>query len=106
MGQSRGLVGPLAAQGVKLLNIGANDICTFPEVPELFVWQDPEGASLIVMYHHHYGGIVQVPDSDLAVAVEMLGDNQGPHSVEQIAKIYADLRKQFPNAQVTAANLK
>jgi len=105
VGQSRGLVGPLAAQGVKLLNIGANDICTFPEVPGLFVWQDPEGASLVMMYHHHYGGIVQVPDSDLAVAVEMLGDNQGPHSVEQITKIYADLRKQFPNAQVAAATL-
>jgi hypothetical protein len=57
------------------------------------------------MYHHQYGGIVQVPDSDLAVAVKMLGDNQGPHSVEQITGIYADLRKQFPNAQVTAANL-
>jgi len=105
VGQSRGLVGPLAAQGVKLLNIGANDICTFPGVPELFVWQDPEGASLVVMYHHHYGGIVQVPDSDLAVSVQMLGDNQGPHSVEQITKIYAGLRKQFPNAQVAAATL-
>ena len=46
-----------------------------------------------------------MPDSDLAVAVEMRGDNQGPHSVEEITKIYADLRKQFPHAQVTAANL-
>jgi hypothetical protein len=105
VGQSRGLVGPLAAQGVKLLDIGANDICTFPDVPALFDWQDPEGASLIVMYHHSYGGIVQVPDSDLAVAVMMRGDNAGPHSVEEITKIYADLRKQFPQAQVTAANL-
>jgi hypothetical protein len=104
-GHSRGLVGPLAAQGVKFLNIGVNDAAALPEVPALFVWQDPEGASLIMMYHHKYGGIVQVPDSDLAVAVEMRGDNQGPHSVEEITKIYADLRKQFPQAQVTAANL-
>ena len=105
-GHSRGLVGPLAAHGVKLLNIGVNGASTPPEVPPLFVWQDPEGASLIVMYHHKdYGGIVQVPDSDLAIAVEMRGDNEGPHSVEEVNKIYADLRKQFPHAQVTAANL-
>ena len=105
-GHSRGLVGPLAAHGVKLLNIGVNGASTAPDVPALFVWQDPEGASLIMMYHHKdYGGIVQAPDSDLAVAVEMRGDNDGPHSVEEITKIYADLRKQFPHAQVTAANL-
>ncbi len=105
VGQSRGIIGPLAAHGVKLLDIGANDICTFPDVPPLFLWQDPEGASLVVMYHHHYGDTVMVPGSDLAVSVQMLGDNQGPHSVEQITKIYADLRKQFPHAQVTAASL-
>jgi len=59
-----------------------------------------------MMYHHkEYGGIVQVPGSDLAVAVEMRNDNDGPHSVEEIAKLYADLRRQFPGAQVKAANL-
>jgi len=47
------------------------------------------------MYHHSYGGVVVVPDSDLAVAVEVQGDNSGPHTVEEIGKIYADLRKQF-----------
>jgi hypothetical protein len=48
---------------------------------------------------------VQVPGSDLAVAVEVRGDNSGPHPVEEITKIYAGLRRQFPSAQVTAANL-
>ncbi|HMD85078.1 MAG TPA: DUF5054 domain-containing protein, partial [Terriglobia bacterium] len=62
-GHSRGLVGPLAARGVKFLDIGVNDASTVPEVPSLFVWQDPEGASLIMMYHHGYGGIVQAPGS-------------------------------------------
>lgn len=104
-GHSRGLVGPLAAHGVKLLDIGVNDASTLPDVPALFVWKDPEGASLIMMYHHGYGGIVQPPDSKLAVAVEMRNDNDGPHSVEEITKIYAGLRNQFPHAQVTAANL-
>lgn len=104
-GHSRGLIGPLAAHGVKFLDIGVNDASTPPEVPPLCVWQDPEGASLILMYHHSYGGVVPVPGSDLAVAVEVREDNSGPHTPEEIAKIYAGLRKQFPHAQVTAANL-
>ena len=105
-GHSRGIVGPLAENGVKLLNIGVNGASTPPDVPSLFVWKDPDGASIMMMYHHKgYGGVVQVPGSDLAVAVEMRGDNGGPHSVDEIKKIYAELRKQFPNAKVTASNL-
>ncbi|MGO8789567.1 MAG: DUF5054 domain-containing protein [Terriglobia bacterium] len=105
-GHSRGLVGPLAAHAVKLLDIGVNGASTPPDVPPLFVWRDPDGASLIMMYHRKgYGGIVQPPDSELAVDIEMRNDNDGPHSVEEIKKIYADLRKQFPHAQVTAASL-
>jgi hypothetical protein len=104
-GHSRGLVGPLAAHGVKFLDIGVNDPSTPPQVPPLCVWRDPEGGSLVLMYHHSYGGVVQVPNSDLAVAVKVRDDNSGPHSVEEITKIYADLRKQFPHAQVMAANL-
>jgi hypothetical protein len=104
-GHSRGLVGPLAAHGVKFLNIGANDAATFPEVPRFYIWQDPEGASLIVMHHPKYGAHLQVPGSDLAISLQMHGENEGPHSMEEITKIYANLRKRFPQAQVTAANL-
>ena len=105
-GHSRGLVSPLAAHGVKLLDIGVNSASTPPEVPAVFVWQAPDGASLIMVYHHkEYGGLVRVPGSDLAIDVEMRGDNGGPHSREEISKIYADLRKQFPQVQVHAASL-
>jgi hypothetical protein len=105
-GHSRGIVGPLAKNGVKLLNIGVNPASTPPDVPSMFVWKDPDGASIMMMYHHkEYGGVVQAPGSHLAVAIEMRGDNAGPHSVDEIRKIYAELRKQFPNAKVTASNL-
>ncbi|MGH9401095.1 MAG: DUF5054 domain-containing protein [Terriglobia bacterium] len=104
-GHSRGLIGPLAANGVKLLDIGVNGASTVPEVPPVFVWKEPDGASIMMMYHHGYGGIAPVPGSDLAVALEVRNDNSGPHSVDEVRKIYADLRKQFPNARVTAANL-
>ena len=104
-GHTRGLVAPLASSGVKLLDIGVNGASTVPEVPPLFVWKEPEGASVIMMYHHGYGGVLKVPGSDLAVDLEVRNDNGGPHSIAEVRKIYAELRKRFPGAKVTAANL-
>jgi Domain of unknown function (DUF5054) len=105
-GHSRGLIGPLAENGVKFLDIGVNSASTPPAVPSLFVWKDPAGDSLIMMYHHKaYGGVVLVPGSNLAVSVQVRNDNSGPHSIGELKEIYAQLRRQFPNAKVTASNL-
>jgi hypothetical protein len=105
-GHTIGLVGPLFENGVKFLHIGVNSASTPPDVPALFVWKDGTGAALMVMYQHKgYGGVVRIPGSDLAVAIEMADDNAGPHSMEEIRKIYADLRAQFPGAAITASNL-
>ena len=105
-GHTLGLVGPLAENGVRFLHIGVNSASTPPDVPALFVWKDSAGATLIVMYQHKgYGGVVRIPGSDLAIAIEMADDNAGPHSMEEIRKIYADLRKEFPGASITASNL-
>ncbi len=105
-GHSRGLVGPLAENGVTFLDIGVNSASTAPDVPPVFVWRDPNGATVTMMYHRlEYGGVVRVPESDLAVAVEVRDDNAGPHTVEEIRKIHADLRQQFPKASIRASNL-
>jgi hypothetical protein len=48
---------------------------------------------------------MRIPGSDLAIAIEMADDNAGPHSLDEIRKIYADLRKEFPGAVITASNL-
>lgn len=105
-GHSRGLIGPLADAGVKFLDIGVNPTSTGPNVPEVFLWKNPEGDSLIMMYHQNdYGGVVQIPGSDLAIAVMVRGDNSGNFSIEEVNKIYLDLRKRFPNANVVAADL-
>ncbi len=105
-GHTIGLVAPLAENGVKFLHIGVNSASTPPDVPALFVWKDGTGATLIVMYQHKgYGGVVTIPGSDLAIAIEMADDNAGPHSLEEIRKIYADLRQQFPGASINASNL-
>lgn len=105
-GHTRGLVGPLHQAGVLFLDIGVNSASTPPDVPPLFLWRDPAGASLIVMYHRtNYGGVVPVPGSDLAVAIEVRDDNSGPHTIDEIRQIYAKLRLQFPGATVRASNL-
>ncbi len=104
-GHTRGLIRPLAAQGVKFLDIGVNGASTPAEVPPLFVWTDLRGASLVVMYHHEYGAVARVPGSDLAVAIVVRDDNSGPHKPEEIVQICADLKRQFPNAQVIPTNL-
>ncbi len=105
-GHTRGIIGPLAESGVKFLDIGVNSASTPPDVPPIFLWKDSAGRSLVVMYHlHEYGGVVKIPGSDLAVDVEVRNDNAGPHTVEEIHGIFARLRKQFPNAQVSASNL-
>ncbi len=104
-GHTRGLIGPLAAQGVKFLDIGVNGASTPAEVPPLFVWTDLRGASLVVMYHHEYGAVSRVPGSDLAVAIVVRDDNSGPHKPDEVVQVCADLKRQFPNAQVVATNL-
>ncbi len=105
-GHTRGIIRPLAESGVTFLDIGVNSASTPPDVPPLFVWQDPQGHSLTVMYHHHeYGGVVRVPGSDLAVAVEVRDDNSGPHTLDEIHLIFGKLRARFPQAQIKASNL-
>lgn len=104
-GHTRGLIAPLSERGVNFLDIGVNGGSTPAEVPPLFVWKDPDGASMVVMYHHEYGSIACVPGSDLAIAVVVRGDNSGPHTPQEITDIYADLGQRFPHAKIVATNL-
>ncbi len=104
-GHTRGLIAPLAAQGVKFLDIGVNDASTPAEVPPLFLWKDPGGSALMVMYHHGYGSVVRVPDSDLAIAIVVADDNAGPHSLKEIRETYSTLAARFPHAQIIPTNL-
>src|SRR4051812_43151696 len=105
-GHSRGLIAPLAEGGVRFLDIGVNSASTPPDVPSVFVWQEPRGESIIVMYHRTaYGGVVRIPGSKLAIAVEVRDDNSGPHTVEEIRGIHSQLRAQFPKAKIRATDL-
>ena len=104
-GHTRGIISPIASEGVKFLDIGVNGGSTTPDVPPLFVWKDLSGKSIVMMYHRNYGGVVRVPGSDLAVSINVRGDNSGPHPADEVEDIYDDLHRQFTNAEIVATNL-
>jgi len=104
-GHTRGLIAPLAKHKVAFLEIGVNGGSTVAKLPPIFLWKSPSGASLPVMYHWDYGGTVRVPGSDVVLATRVRDDNSGPHTAEEIAKMHAELAKQFPNAEIVACNL-
>jgi hypothetical protein len=104
-GHTRGIIPPLARHGVTFLEIGVNGGSSPAQLPPLFLWKDPSGASLTMMYHHEYGAVARVPGSPLALVTEVRGDNSGPHTLEEIGNIHAELDRLFPNAEITAASL-
>lgn len=104
-GHSRGVVPVMAEAGLELLHIGENDASANQAIPPLFIWKSPDGAELMVMYQHSYGDVMALPGGRTAVSISFTNDNQGPHTLEQVAGIYASLRKRFPRARVFASDL-
>ncbi len=105
-GHTRGIVAPLHDAGVHLLDIGVNAASTPPDVPEIFRWKEASGKSVNVMYHRRdYGGVIEIPGTGIAVDVEVRNDNDGPHTVQEIAAMYAKLRARFPGAEIKAATM-
>jgi hypothetical protein len=73
-GHTRGIVPLMAEAGLQFLHIGVNGASTPPEVPPQFVWRDPSGAEVMVMYHKDYGDTTVVPGLDEAIAFAHTGD--------------------------------
>ncbi|MBA3944732.1 MAG: DUF5054 domain-containing protein [Herpetosiphonaceae bacterium] len=105
-GHTRGMVPLLAAAGIQFLHIGVNPSSRPPDVPPVFVWQDPSGASVVVMYQRgSYGELMVVPWLADAIAFAHTNDNQGPQSPEQVIANFEHLRAQLPGARVVASTL-
>ncbi|HEY3388179.1 MAG TPA: DUF5054 domain-containing protein, partial [Prolixibacteraceae bacterium] len=102
-GHTRGIVPILAKNHIEFLHIGVNPASMPPDVPPLFVWRAPDGSEVVVMYQKDYGSQMIIPGTQTAVAICFTSDNHGPQKPEQIAQIYSDLRKQFPNAEIQAS---
>lgn len=104
-GHTRSLVPVLQQNGIEMLHIGVNPASAVPDVPAIFNWRAPDGSETMVMYQGDYGGIMVLPDQQTAVSIVFTGDNHGPQSQKEIAKIYSSLEYEFPNAKIQASDL-
>ncbi|MFN7148683.1 MAG: DUF5054 domain-containing protein [Microthrixaceae bacterium] len=109
-GHTRALVSLLADVGVDLLHVGVNPAASAPRVPEQFRWRDDAAAAspeIQVMYQPGgYGDLQVVAGTDVAVVVDLTGDNLGPRSAEEITATFAQLADRFPGADVQAASFE
>ena len=105
-GHTRAIVPLLAAAGIQFLHIGVNASSTPPDVPPVFVWRDPSGAEVIVMYQRGgYGDLVEVAGMRDVLAFAHTNDNHGPQTAAQVRAEFAALRRRFPNARIVASTL-
>jgi hypothetical protein len=109
-GSTRAIIPHLVKHGIRALSEGVNGASAPPALPKAYTWYDPtSGQSIIGMQHPGgYGGIdvsdcVTVQGWDQALCMAFNGDNQGPQTLEQALQIYAQLRSEFPNADVFAS---
>lgn len=103
-GHTRSIIAPLCKAGFRFLHIGVNPSSAIPKIPNFCRWQDPEGHEIILGYQRDYGSEDVLPDGKAVISINFTGDNHGPHSVEQVKRIYEDLHKRYPNARLVAAS--
>lgn len=104
-GHTRGIVPLLAEAGVRFLHLGVNTASPVPDVPEVFRWQGPEGAEIVVMYQGSYGGTAFPAGLADGLSFAHTSDNIGPQSVPQTAEVLRELRHAHPDAVIRAATL-
>ena len=103
-GHTRSIIDPMYDAGIRLLHVGINSACPLPSVPTFCRWRSPSGNDLLLVYQKDYGEDEVLPGGQSVVCFSFAGDNHGPHSYERVKKIYADLRKRYPQAQLVGAS--
>lgn len=106
-GHTRGMVPLLAEAGIRFIHLGANQASTPPDVPPTFVWRDvSSNTNVMVMYQKGgYGGLIRVPGLGHTLAFAHTNDNHGAQSLEEVQKIYRDLREMFPNTKIIGSTM-
>jgi hypothetical protein len=74
-------------------------------VPGVCRWQNTDGKSIILVYQGDYGEDMVLPDGKTVMSINFTGDNRGPHTLEQVKAIYANLRKKYPEAEIFGSTL-
>lgn len=109
-GHTRSIVSPLHKFGISLLHIGMNRSVNIPQIPvsqdypDICRWQHPDGSSILFLQKKAYGHDILLPGGNV-LSMNVKGDNNGPHTLAQVERIFADLRKTYPDKKVIASNL-
>ncbi len=105
-GHSRAIVPLFARAGIRLLHVGTNPVAAVPEIPSVCRWRDrATDTEILLMYNGDYGSDMLLPDGKTAVAIIFTYDNQGPHKVQDVRNIYAEMHKRYPSARIEATSL-
>jgi hypothetical protein len=104
-GHTRSIISPLSDAGIRLLHIGVNPASIVPNVPSVCRWQNTDGKSIILVYQGDYGEDMVLPDGKTVLSINFTGDNRGPHTLERVKSIYANLRKKYPDAEIFGSTL-
>ncbi|ETO34088.1 hypothetical protein RFI_03011 [Reticulomyxa filosa] len=110
-GTTRNIIPHLLQNNVKAMTIGCNGGSAPPDVPKIFRWQMPNdnNSEIIMMLHPGgYGGVgysscIVLNNFTDALCFAIRGDNQGPGDIEFVLEIYAEVKLEFPNANVFAS---
>jgi hypothetical protein len=104
-GHTRSIISPLSDAGIQFLHVGVNPASPVPSVPKFCLWRDTNGKEIVLVYQGDYGSNDVMPDGKTVLSFNFTSDNHGPHTYEQVKEIYANLRKNYPNAKVEAKSL-
>jgi hypothetical protein len=104
-GHTRSIITPLYDAGIRFLHIGVNNCSTIPVVPYLCRWRNSDGKEIILMYQNDYGAESILPDGQTVISFNFTGDNNGPHTAEQVKAIYAGLEQRYPQAEIITTSL-
>ncbi len=98
----------LAHAGVKFFHFGSNPTNVQVEVPRIFWWEGPDGSRVLTMFSSGYdSGLMPPADWPYKtwLAMVMSGDNQGPHTADQVAGWIKQIHKKFPDARITMGSM-
>ena len=95
--------------GVDFLHLGCNAASQSPQVPRLFWWEGPDGSRLLTMYTAESYGTGLVPPPDWPhrswLALIHTGDNHGPPTPDEVAKLLGEARAKLPGVRVRIGRL-